>query len=1329
MAAAPSDDDMPQCPLCHMTLGSKNELQLHYLQSCSGYDNPEASGPMNVGVRQAAGPPVGMRQNYGGGGGGGGGGGYDGSSDRRPVPSSSDDRFDRSSRAAVSGGDEPFSGLSQHLVRFVWFPSDPFKIKENKVTLLSSFTAGGGTVELFKSNGNDVSSFASSNVSVRLGTFSDGQIVCGDDILQIEQFEVSADSEEVYLITKDNGQPGPPPAAPTTGGVPPTHGDRNFGVNQFGAPPKQPQYTPSHGDYHGGDHFSPPIPQQFGRPGDRTAVAGADTGGYNYKPQYGGRNASSFTEDTGASGILQNFDNTHQFRQPAASQMPTSPPVPNLYSSPSGHSQYVPQSSPGVSQRLPVTSEPTIPPSGDVHTLMNMKKSSGLPSSGRNSDEMVLQPAVVSQDYYPSQHSGSSIEQVVVPSTTSPTFSRNNFDRSTPYSGKETAHPILDTTPYGRDRHVAAAASHQDVGQSSSDAYGGANVITFMGKERNIGTAQKPGIDLQKLHGVEDTATQGKIRELEEQLQSKQQEKNEVKRTMERANAVLNNRIRRLEDQLKTMPSSTGGSNEAAMVEEIRKLNMKIAELESAEHMMKESTAGQDELERHHQQQIQELERRNNELKLQVANLEEICRMQQGEALEDSKKEIEHNKAVIAQLQSQMQENDIRYKQVASSLEDAHQKQTDLLEESRAAMTKSMELTEENAKLHEQNFNLSEDLKSLTAKLQQQGGGGAMANDEEVATLKKESARLKIQAENAEREQQMLEQKNYALAAELQRLREVQESGAATETNTQETEILRAENAKLNTTVQTLQMQQTSYQATHQEMTQKISSIEAENLSLQQQVTGLKTSQYRLQQQVNSTEQEKKTLNEQLRQLQLTAGSGATSSEVSSLQQQLQQITQERDSAKRQMQSMEHFKTLLEDENMRQKETISKLQSQVSTDKGSTSEETTMLQVKLASAEEALQNALNQSSTKDTTINDLHANMLEIKNTRAQLENEVAAMREEKEKLHMENAQLREMATQPTKYQKAMEENKQLTRDNQELGTALERAQKELQLFKENSMALTEQLDKATDQATLDAITGKMTKYKGERDDARAQVQQLQEQLRTQGGGGGELASKAARYRQERNVLQEEVAKLNTIIAQMASAKASQPTFGNYTRQFSTDDPSSPTGDVLASLSDHSVTSEVSQYSATSYSDMEKVSHIVPAPTNQNYQSPSKLPKGPQGPRKIPTASSSHTASPSSVKKPTKRSSKSIIKQATTSTSGEKTPVCCEPVTSVSKGQRVVVGRSGGDECGTVRVVNVTIGAKTGFVGIEMDLPSGSSDGEVKGVRHFTWTFLSLKSL
>ena len=79
--------------------------------------------------------------------------------------------------------------------------------------------AGGGTAELFKSNDNDLCFFASSNVSVRLGEYSDGQIVCGDEILRTELFEVSADSEEVYLIIRDYGQPGPPPAVSTTGTV------------------------------------------------------------------------------------------------------------------------------------------------------------------------------------------------------------------------------------------------------------------------------------------------------------------------------------------------------------------------------------------------------------------------------------------------------------------------------------------------------------------------------------------------------------------------------------------------------------------------------------------------------------------------------------------------------------------------------------------------------------------------------------------------------------------------------------------------------------------------------------------------------------------------------------------------------------------------------------------------------------------------------------------------------------------------------------------------------------------------------------------------------
>ena len=37
--ASLSNDDVTTCPLCHVTLGGENELQLHYLQSCAGYDN------------------------------------------------------------------------------------------------------------------------------------------------------------------------------------------------------------------------------------------------------------------------------------------------------------------------------------------------------------------------------------------------------------------------------------------------------------------------------------------------------------------------------------------------------------------------------------------------------------------------------------------------------------------------------------------------------------------------------------------------------------------------------------------------------------------------------------------------------------------------------------------------------------------------------------------------------------------------------------------------------------------------------------------------------------------------------------------------------------------------------------------------------------------------------------------------------------------------------------------------------------------------------------------------------------------------------------------
>ena len=584
----------------------------------------------------------------------------------------------------------------------------------------------------------------------------------------------------------------------------------------------------------------------------------------------------------------------------------------------------------------------------------------------------------------------------------------------------------------------------------------------------------------------------------------------------------------------------------------------------------------------------------------------------------------------------------------------------------------------------------------------------------------------------------MLEQKNYAVAAELQKLRDLQDSGSASGGGSLEVQELKEEISRQQNTIHTLQTQQSTNQSTHQQMEQEIAALEEQNTSNQEQVIVLQSTKDELEQRINAVEQEKVMLNEQLRQLQQSGGVGSTDPEVSSLRDQLNQVIMERDNIKKQMASTDHYKSLLEGENAQQKVTIATLQAQVAAGKESHDGDGGLLQAQLTSAEEAMKRAMEESTAKDATIADLRTRMLELQQTRGQLENQVAEMREQKEKMLMENAQLREVATQPTKYQHAVEENKQLKRDNQELGNALERAQNELQVFKENSMALKEQLDKATDQATLDAITDKMSKYKAERDDARAQVQALQES----GGGGasGDVVSKMSRYREERNealvqvqAQQAEIAKLSAIIAQMASTQATQPMAAVFNRQTSDDQPSSlPSshGDVFASeLDQRSSTSDIPSAHQTPvrHSDKGKATNLS-APRNPT---PSKT--SPQNAKKLSTSGGA-------TRQPIKRTFKSVIKQVVTA-DGEES-VSCEPFSSqaeVKKGLRVVVSRTSSTEYGTVRAANATIDGKRGFVGLELDLPSmyvynvqkvlinvyfstdGTSDGQVKGVRHFKW--------
>ena len=74
--------------------------------------------------------------------------------------------------------------------------------------------AGEGSVELFKDKNEDIGSYSSSTVSVRIGKFDDAQIVVGEEMLEIEPYETSNDSDEIYLITKERNSPGSSPVNP-----------------------------------------------------------------------------------------------------------------------------------------------------------------------------------------------------------------------------------------------------------------------------------------------------------------------------------------------------------------------------------------------------------------------------------------------------------------------------------------------------------------------------------------------------------------------------------------------------------------------------------------------------------------------------------------------------------------------------------------------------------------------------------------------------------------------------------------------------------------------------------------------------------------------------------------------------------------------------------------------------------------------------------------------------------------------------------------------------------------------------------------------------------
>ena len=71
--------------------------------------------------------------------------------------------------------------------------------------------AGEGSVELFKDEDAEIVSYSSATVFVRIGKFEDGQIVIGEDMFEVEPYEVYNDIDEVYLITREEDSDTPLP--------------------------------------------------------------------------------------------------------------------------------------------------------------------------------------------------------------------------------------------------------------------------------------------------------------------------------------------------------------------------------------------------------------------------------------------------------------------------------------------------------------------------------------------------------------------------------------------------------------------------------------------------------------------------------------------------------------------------------------------------------------------------------------------------------------------------------------------------------------------------------------------------------------------------------------------------------------------------------------------------------------------------------------------------------------------------------------------------------------------------------------------------------------
>ena len=133
---------------------------------------------------------------------------------------------------------------------------------------------------------------------------------------------------------------------------------------------------------------------------------------------------------------------------------------------------------------------------------------------------------------------------------------------------------------------------------------------------------------------------------------------------------------------------------------------------------------------------------------------------------------------------------------------------------------------------------------------------------------------------------------------------------------------------------------------------------------------------------------------------------------------------------------------------------------------------------------------IRKASEYDT----LMERLTELQQVRANLENELGPLREERAAILQENAHLREGA-QPEKYARLKEDYSLLRQQCEQLQSALQEEKAEVQRQQDANVQLQQNLAQATNPQQLQTIRDRVERYRRERDQALKQVEEFQARL------------------------------------------------------------------------------------------------------------------------------------------------------------------------------------------------------------------------------------------